>query len=324
MELRHLRYFVAVAEELHFGRAALRLHIVQPALSKQIASLEHELGVQLFQRTKRHVGLTEAGEVLLEDARQILAQADGAVMRANQASRGEIGSLTIGFIAPVLWELLPRVLRRYRARYPEVRLFLKDLHNSESVDGVLSKQLDLAFVRLPIGPRPELACMTVHEEPVILAVPDNHPFAARGRVSLADLADEPIIMIPRSQEPVLFDYYTSLCADAGFSPSVVHEVNRTPVAVGLVAGGLGLAFVPSSARHVAHSGVSYVPLVETHPRLSVGMIWRTGPPPPLLRSFLSLKPWLRDGPGPPAPPAPATRAEPPASRPAAEDVPVPG
>ena len=298
MELRHLRYFVAVAEELHFGRAAQRLHIVQPALSKQIASLEHELGVQLFHRTKRHVGLTEAGGVLLEDARQILTQADGAVMRANQASRGEIGSLTIGFIAPVLWELLPRVLRRYRARYPEVRLFLKDLHNSESVEGVLSKQLDLAFVRLPIDPRPDLACTTVHEEPVMLAVPDNHPFSAMGQVSLADLADEPIIMIPRSQEPVLFDYYTSLCADAGFSPKIVHEVNRITVAVGLVAGGLGVAFVPSSARHVAHSGVAYVDLSDPHPRISVGLIWRAAPASPLLRSFLELQPWLR-----PAPPS---------------------
>jgi DNA-binding transcriptional LysR family regulator len=320
MELRHLRYFVAVAEELHFGRAALRLHIVQPALSKQIASLEHELGVQLFQRTKRHVALTEAGDVLLEDARQILAQADGAVMRANQASRGEIGSLTIGFIAPVLWELLPRILRRYRSRYPEVRLFLKDLHNSESVDGVLSKQLDLAFVRLPIELRPELSCLTVHEEPVILAVPDNHPFAARGRVSLADLADEPIIMIPRSQEPVLFDYYTSLCADAGFSPKIVHEVNRITVAVGLVAGGLGVTFVPSSARHVAHSGVAYVELADPHPHISVGVVWRAGPPSPLLRSFLSLQPWLRPGPGAPRPPA--ARPEP--SHPVAEDLAVPG
>jgi DNA-binding transcriptional LysR family regulator len=131
-------------------------------------------------------------------------------------------------------------------------------------------------------------------------------------VSIADLADEPMIMIPRSQEPVLFDYYTSLCADAGFSPTVVHEVNRTPVAVGLVAGGLGLAFVPASARHVAHSGVSYVPLVETHPRLSVGMIWRTGPASPLLRSFLSLEPWLRDGPDRTPPPLPRPGAPDPA------------
>jgi DNA-binding transcriptional LysR family regulator len=283
---------VAVAEELHFGRAALRLHIVQPALSKQIASFEKELGVQLFQRTKRRVELTEAGEVLLEDARQILAQAEGARARANQASRGEIGSLTIGFIAPVLWELLPRVLRRYRSHYPEVRLFLKELHNAESVDGVLSRQLDLAFVRLPIELRPELGCTTVHEEPVVLAVPDNHPIAAAGQVALADLAAEAIIMIPRSQEPVLFDYYASLCAEAGFSPKIVHEVNRTPVAVGLVAAGLGVAFVPSSARHVAHSGVAYVDLVDRRPRLSVGMVWRAGPPTPLLRSFLSLKPWV--------------------------------
>jgi DNA-binding transcriptional LysR family regulator len=160
----------------------------------------------------------------------------------------------------------------------------------------------------------------VHEEPVILAVPDNHPFAAMGRVALADLADEPIIMIPRSQEPVLFDYYTSLCADAGFSPKIVHEVNRITVAVGLVAGGLGVTFVPSSARHVAHSGVAYVELADPHPHISVGVVWRAGPPSPLLRSFLSLQPWLRNGPGTPRPPV--TRPEP--SRPAAEDLAVPG
>ncbi|GAB3365383.1 LysR substrate-binding domain-containing protein [Modestobacter lapidis] len=293
MELRHLRYFLAVAEELHFGRAALRLHIVQPALSKQIASLEQELGVRLFERTKRHVQLTEAGTVLLEDARHILTQAEGAVQRAHLASRGEIGSLSVGFIAPALYELLPRLLRRYRARYPQVRLLLKELHNVEAVDGVLGRQLDLAFVRLPLPAHPELNCATVHEEPVMLAIPDNHPLAGSDQVALTELADEPIIMIPRSQEPILFDYYTSMCAEAGFSPTVVHEVNRTPVAVGLVAGGLGLAFVPSSARLVAHPGVAYVPLVEPGPRLIIGMVWRSGPTPPLLRSFLSLSPWSR-------------------------------
>jgi DNA-binding transcriptional LysR family regulator len=291
MELRHLRYFVAVAEELHFGRAAERLFIVQPALSKQIASLEKELGVALFLRTKRHVEMTSAGASLLEDARQVLAQAEGAKLRAQLASRGEVGLLEVGFVAPVLYDLLPHMLRAFRAQFPEVRLSLHELHSREVVNGLLSRDLHIGFSRLPVGAAEGLRVLPLVEESIVVAMPQGHPLAAQESVALAELADEDLILITRAQEPELYDSYVTACAAAGFHPRVAHEVDRTHVAVGLVAGGLGVCFVPSSALLVGHPGVAYRPLTAPSPRITFGAIWPAGPVAPVLQNFLSLRPW---------------------------------
>lgn len=291
MELRHLRYFVAVAEELHFGRAAERLFIVQPALSKQIASLEKELGVALFLRTKRHVEMTSAGASLLEDARQVLAQAEGAKLRAQLASRGEVGLLKIGFVAPVLYELMPQMLRAYRAQFPDVRLSLHEVHSREVVNGLLSRDLHIGFSRLPLGAGDGLRVLPLVEESVLVAMPKHHPFAAKESVTLAELADEDLILITRGEEPELYDSYVTACAAAGFSPRVAHEVDRTHVAVGLVAGGLGMCFVPESAKVTAHPGVAYRRLTDPSPRITFGAIWPDGPMAPVLENFLSLRPW---------------------------------
>lgn len=289
MELRHLRYFAAVAEELHFGRAARQLHIVQPALSKQIAMLESELGVQLLRRNRRRVELTDAGRAFLADARKVLAQAERAVERASAAARGESGVLVAGFIPPALNSVLPAALGRYRGRYPGVRLVLRESTNRAAVEGVLAGRYHVAFVRVPFGDaglRCELAC----EEPVMLALPAGHPLAALAEVPLAALRDEEFAMIPRSQEPELHDYYLACCAEAGFSPRMVHEVSTTLVAVGLVAAGAGVAFVPSSTAVVARCGVVYRPLRHPAPLLRLAAVWRPDPGP-VLRSFLDLRPW---------------------------------
>jgi DNA-binding transcriptional LysR family regulator len=290
MELRHLRYFVAVAEELHFGRAAERLFIVQPALSKQIAALEKELGVPLFVRTKRHVEMTSAGASLLEDARQVLAQAEGAKTRAQLASRGEVGVLEIGFVAPVLYDLMPHMLRAFRAEFPEVRLSLQELHSREVLNGLLSRDLHIGFTRLPVGTAEGLRVLPLVEESVLVAMPEDHPFTARESVALADLAEQDLILITRAQEPELYDSYVTACAAAGFHPRVAHEVDRTHVAVGLVAGGLGMCFVPSSAQLTGHPRVAYRPL-EPSPRITFGAVWHSGPVAPVLQNFLSLRPW---------------------------------
>ena len=245
LELRHLEYFVALAEELHFGRAADRLFIVQPTLSKQVAALEKELGTDLFVRTKRHVALTAAGEAFLSDARQVLAQADGAKARARLASRGDVGVLEIGFVVPVLYDLLPHMLRAFRASYPEVRLSLHELHDAEIVTGLLSRDLHLGFARLPAVGGRRLRTRPLVDEPVMVAVPAGHTLASQDSVALTDLACEDLIVIARTQEPELYDSYMVACAAAGFRPRVAHEVDRTHVAVGLVACGLGLCFVPS-------------------------------------------------------------------------------
>lgn len=291
MELRHLRYFVAVAEELHFGRAAERLFIVQPALSKQISVLEKELGVTLFERSKRHVQITPAGEALLQDARQMLAQAEGAVQRAKQASTGQAGVLRIGFIAPALYELLPRALRAFRAACPDVHLVLEELHNRESLDGVLNRGLHLAVVRLPVPARDGLLVVPVSEEPVVVAMSADNPLALLPEVGLSDLQHENIILIARALEPELYDRYISACLTAGFSPRVAHEVDRTHVAVGLVASGLGVCFVPASAMLMAHPHVAYRPLAAPNPGITLGVVWARGEVPPVLRTFLALRPW---------------------------------
>jgi DNA-binding transcriptional LysR family regulator len=289
MELRHLRSFVALAEELHFGRAAQRVFLAQPALSKQISALEKELAVSLFERDKRQVVLTTAGAALLEDARRLLTQADGAVERARSAGRGATGILRIGFIAPALYDLLPPVLRVFRARHSGVRLALEEMHNIEAVNAVRSRYVQLAFVRLPIEPVSELSLVTVRSEPVMLAVPEGSALAAREAVDLAELADEDMILIARSQEQELHDYYVAQCAAAGFSARITHEVDRTHVALGLVASGLGVCFVPRSGRRVAQPGVVCVPLVGTAMRLTMAAAW-LGETDPLVRNFLALCP----------------------------------
>ncbi|GAA4874364.1 LysR family transcriptional regulator [Actinomycetospora straminea] len=290
MELRHLRSFVVVAEELHFGRAAARLFVVQPALSKQIAALERELDVVLLERDRHGVALTTAGRALLDDARRVLAQADAAVGRAQAAGRGVTGTLRLGFIAPVLYELLPGLLRPFRERYPDVRLVLEEMHNREAVHGVLGGRVQVAFVRLPLPPEPDLRVRPVRSEGLAVAVPAGSALAdGDGPLHVADLADQDLVLIGRDREPELHDSYLALCAAHGFSPRVAHEVDRTHVAVGLVACGLGVALVPRSALRVAHPDVAYRPLAEPSARLTVGVAWRDEDDP-VVANFLALCP----------------------------------
>ena len=291
MELRHLRYFVSVAEELHFRKAAEKLHIVQPALSKQISALEKELGVLLLERDRRHVTLTEAGRVFLEEALEVLAQADGAVSRARAVSRGEVGRLNIGFIQPALADLLPRTLRVFKQHYPGVKLTIGESTSRTTIERIASRSMHFAFTRLPIEPRPDLCAEVISEEPVLLVVPADHRLAARESVTIGDLAEEDLILIDRKVEPELHDYYVAACNTAGFSPRVAHEVNSTWVAIGLVAGGLGVGFAPSSARLAAQHNVAYLPIDGDVPKLTIGAVYHSGPRPTVLENFLRLRPW---------------------------------
>ena len=295
MELRHLRYFVAVAQELHFRRAAEKLHIVQPALSKQISALEKELGVPLLDRDRRHVALTEAGQVFLEEALEVLAQADGAATRARAVSRGEVGRLDIGFIQPALADLLPRTMRVFRQVHPGVKLTIAETTSRTAVERIVSRSMHFAFTRLPTEDRPDLCTEVISEEQVLLVVPKGHPLAAREAVAIADLAEEDLILIDRRVEPELHDYYVSACNTAGFSPRVAHEVNSTSVAIGLTAGGLGIGFAPSSARLAAQHNVAYLPIAGDAPKLTIGAIYHAGPRATVLENFLRLRPWEARG-----------------------------
>ena len=273
VELRHLRYFVAVAEELHFGRAAARLGIAQPPLSQQIQQLERALGALLFERTRRQVRLTEAGALLLEHARRILgdvARAGGAVQRA---ARGELGTLTVAFAASVMFLELPGVIRAFRARYPDVTLSLREMPTAWQLAALDSGEIDLGFLReTPATPR--LTIEPVMREPLRLAIPRAHPLAARQRVPLALLAEEPFVLFPAELAPGLHAQVLALCRAAGFEPRVVQESRELYTTVSLVEAGLGVTIVPASLEKMGWTGVVYRPLARATTRVDVA--WRTG------------------------------------------------
>ena len=244
MELRHLRYFVAVAEELHFGRAAKRLCITQQPLSRQIKDLERELGVELFYRTKRTVRLTEVGEVFLAETRKTLQQAEYAVYLAKQAKQGKIGRLTIGFTGSALNIVLPAAIRQFKKLYPQIDLTLERLQTIEQVEALNNKQIDLGLLHPPIDDD-TLILETIYLEQLVVALPDNHPLAKDTSVpiSLKHLANEPFILFPRQFGSVLYDRIINLCQQAGFSPNIVQEAIPQQTILGLVAAGIGISLI---------------------------------------------------------------------------------
>lgn len=285
MELRHLRYFLAVADELHFSRAAERLHIVQPALSKQIAALEREMGVQLFERTKRTVTLTDSGLVFQGLVRDILARVDDAVAAAQRAARGMVGQLSVGFVGPVVDSVLPGILLAYRDRCPEVHLDLHELTSANQIGQLHDRSLDLGFVRMPVSDA-GIEFAPVYREPVLVALPADHRLAGEPKIRLEMLAGEPLVTIPRAREPGLFDHYVDMCRTAGFSPNVAQEVLRIHTILGLVAAGMGYTFTPASSLSLGRSGVVYKTIIGSFPPLVIALARRREPPSPVLRSFV--------------------------------------
>lgn len=285
MELRHLRYFVAVAEELHFGRAAARLGIAQPPLSHQIRQLEHELEVELFARGGRPVELTEAGRVYLADVREILKRVAQAGLAARRAARGETGSLAVGVVASATYGLMPRVLRTFRERNPDVALSVAVMSSGQQVDAVRAGQVQIAFARPPFGDE-TLSAETIHDEPVIVAVPTGHPLAAHRTLALAALAREPFVVFPRDRRPSWYDFILRVCRDAGFQPIIAEEVPDLATAMALVAAGLGVTLAPASVKDLRRSGVEYRDLAAPTPRASLVALRRPGEPSPVVARFL--------------------------------------
>ena len=288
MELRHLRYFVTVASELHFGRAAEKLHISQPPLSMQIRALENELGVMLLHRTRRHVSLTSAGKAFLHDARQILERTEQAVLTARRAGRGEIGELAVGFISVADYNLLPLVLREFRRQYPMVTLSLKESTTDAQIADLIEGRIDVGFLLPPVTD-PGIESVPILREPLIAALPERHPLANRkGAVSLAALANAPFIITPRQMAPGLYDDIVSFCHAAGFSPQVTQEAIQMQTVVSLVSAEMGVALIPRSLRNLQRTGVVYKSLKEKSPMSEIRLAWRTGDSLPALQLFLAL------------------------------------
>ena len=289
MELRHLRYFIAVAEELHFGRAAKRLHIAQQPLSRQIRNLEDELGVELLHRTKRTVRLTEVGKIFLEEARKTLKQAEQAVFLAKQASIGEIGRIAVGFTGSALNFVLPTAVRRFKERYPKVDLALKRLQSLEQVEALHSGDIHVGFLHPPIEDE-TLILETIHRENLVVALPDIHILANEAPlpISLKQLANEPFILFPRHIGPVLYDEIIGLCRQAGFSPNVVQEAIPQQTILGLVAVGIGVSLIHDSVQALGQAGVIFRGLIEPTPELETAVAWNTNTTNPVLPSFLNV------------------------------------
>jgi len=285
MELRHLRYFVAVAEEGHFGRAAKRLRIAQPPLSRQIHALEAELGFPLFDRSRRRIEVTPAGAVFLLRARHVFEALDTAITEARRAAKGELGRIAVGYPASVAYSGLTEVLRAFRARSPNVDLSLRELSPQEQIVALKEGRLDVGFVRAPLE-EPTLAMEPVRTEPLVVMLPDDHPLTHEKRVDLAELAREPFVSFPRSRGPSFFDRLMRLCHDAGFTPNIVHEAPQLDL-VSLVAAGYGVALVPSSIKDARREGVTFRPLTGA-PETTLLVAWRPDNESPVVRDFLEV------------------------------------
>ncbi|MCM0620640.1 LysR substrate-binding domain-containing protein [Nocardioides bruguierae] len=263
MELRHLRSFVALAEEQHFGRAAARLHLAQPALSQQLQQLEREVGVRLVDRSTRRVALTDAGRLLEERARAVLGDLERTTADLAQVAAGRLGRCSVGFVGTATYDVLPRLARRAREDLPGVTLDLRGEQLAPALlDAVRERSLDLAVLRPGAEPTHDLVVTLLRAEPLVAVLPTAHPAAAAGVVDLADLADEVLVTHPSGHRSAMHGRVLEACARAGFTPREVLEVGETATLAVFVAGGLGVALVPASVQALRLDGVAYVPLAR--------------------------------------------------------------
>jgi DNA-binding transcriptional LysR family regulator len=254
IEIRHLRYFIAVAEELHFGRAAERLHIAQPPLSQQIRRLEEMLGLALFVRTSRDVRLTAAGEELLERARQTLEKVHADIAAAQRIGRGEAGTLTVGFVGSGMLTALPKMLGSYRRRYPQVDLQLREFYTTKLVDSLLCGAVDIGFLR-DAGPVEGLHVEPVMAEPFVVALPHRHPLASQKTIAVKSLQQEPFVLFSRTYGDVAWKRTIAVCEQQGFMPRVVQEAPQWLTILSLVGAGLGVTIAPACVEKLNVAGV---------------------------------------------------------------------
>jgi DNA-binding transcriptional LysR family regulator len=287
MDPRKLRYFIAVAEELHFGRAARRLNVSQPPLSIQIRALESELETSLFTRNRRSVALTDAGRVLLIEARKILQQLNDTRAAVQHAGRGEVGRLVIGFNTSVEYNVLPSLLGEFRRRYPDVLLTLRETMSDRQLAELDSETLDVGLLTGPVD-RHSIEWRTIWRERTVLAIPARHHLARSTSISLRKLPNEQFIMCPRSCAPVLYDDVMQFCRRGGFSLKIVQEATQSQTVISLVSAGIGLAIVPESIQGLRRAGVTYRPFRERSPSVETVIAYKKDRPSLTVQKFVQL------------------------------------
>ena len=288
MELRHLRYFVAVGEEQHYGRAARRLRIAQPALSRQIQDLEEEIGFKLFERLPRGVKLSAAGKLFLEDARRILQEVNEATARAGRVARGHSGTLRLGFAENASWRgVVPDSFRRFREQQPAAELQLQPAASLEQLEAIRSGRLDAGFVNFMPKADPELDQLPVAIQYVELAAPKRHPLTKLKKLRLRDLTDAPFVWFPRRQSPAFYDRLMHECYRGGLkSPRIVQEGLNEATILSLVSTGLGVGWVLGSARWRCPETVVILSVADLNMPLPLALAWRRDNTSPLLASFI--------------------------------------
>ncbi|MFL6660229.1 MAG: LysR family transcriptional regulator [Massilia sp.] len=290
MELRQLRYFIAVAEELNFTRAAERLHIGQPPLSHAIQVLEADVGAQLFERTKRWVRMTEAGRLFLDDARSILALSEQAADTARRAQRGEAGVLRIGFtFSTPLTPLFATVINRYRQQFPAVSLMLHEMATLPQLDGLAERSLDLGFVRPLEVPTPDTITLSpLRRDALVAVLPSDSPLARRKRIAIIDLKELPFVMYPPGAGTGIYPQIFRLCRAAGFVPRIGQVAGEASTLIGLVAAGCGVSLLPSSFDRIRMDGVCYRPLSDEGASTELLLARRSADHAPLVDAFVEL------------------------------------
>lgn len=287
MELRHLRHFVALAEEEHFGRAAERVFVVQQALSNSIRNLEEELGVPLVLRTTRQVQLTPAGKEFLKGARQILSLANQTIDRTRRASQGEVGRLTIGFASGLVFGGLPEIVRAFREFSPQVSVDLHELTAGEQETALRSGHIDVGLMLLPVRD-PNLKSLALWQEHVMAALPSQHPLTKRSQLNISDLSGESFVFFPRHLRATYFDQVMRWCSAAGFTPQVAQEAIEIPTLLSLVAAGVGVFLPLEFFQRLSLPGVTYLPIKDA-PIIEIVAVWDAkNTNTPVIEAFLSI------------------------------------
>lgn len=288
METRQLKYFMAVAETLHFGNAAKKLHISQPPLSQQIMKFEEELGVLLFQRNRRSVKLTAAGKSLLKDASTILKAIEQARINLTEMASGDRGQITLGYIGPSLNTALPNVISQFKTTYPNVWFELRQMNTNSQLDAVRSGVIDAGVVRIFRHNTDDLELTLFHQEAYAVVVPEEHRFSSRESIDMSELAEESLIFFPRKAQPSLYDEWMRLFAECGFVPRIVQEVETKSAALALTAARMGISIVPESLSAESRNGVSFLTLTGQYPPLKIHFVTRKDEISPTISNLLTI------------------------------------